>query len=584
MPRSLKKFVNLVSVAVIGLSLFATPLTARAATVNATQTAKLSFTFDDGLKSTITQAAPTLAKYGYTGTSYVTTGCVGMTSANNTCHANTDAIYMTWAQIKQLQNTYKWEIGSHTVSHPYLASSDAEDGQPNVLTPAQVTAELANSRTALAAQGITATDFATPYGDYTPPVLAQIAKYYATQRGFADTGYNNWPSSDYLLRVQQVQAGVSVATVKGYIDAAVANKQWLILVFHDIKTNASTNPDDYEYKTADLDAIAAYAKTKGITNANVNQGRVTSDINLFSNGSFNSGIASGWSTDVPTAVSKDSGTNGSYPDATNSAKLVATNRPAHLFSSQIAVDPSTTYSLRTFINMQKLTSGEASFYIDEYDGFGNWISGQYKGGERSVFVENVNFNYKPSSSRVAKIRYQVGVGANTGITAFVDNVQMFPLTTTSTPAPTNLLSNGTFDAGLAGWSTNSPTTISADALNNGSPANATNSVKLASTTVNRHLFSPTVAVVSGRTYSLNGYLNVKTIASGEVGFYIDEYDNAGNWISGQYKTGVRSVGAGNVAMSYSPTSSTVAKASLQVIVMGNSGTAAYFDDASWYAN
>ena len=76
----------------------------------------------------------------------------------------------------------------------------------------------------------------------------------------------------------------------------------------------------------------------------------------------------------------------------------------------------------------------------------------------------------------------------------------------------------------------------------------------------------------------------KTIASGEVGFYIDEYDNAGNWISGQYKTGVRSVGAGNVAMSYSPTSSTVAKASLQVIVMGNSGTAAYFDDASWYAN
>ena len=186
-----------------------TPLHALAATTNITPTAKISFTFDDGLASASTQAAPTLAKYGFSATDYVITGCVGMSTAPNTCHANTDATYLTWAQVQALQNTSHWEIASHTVSHPYLASKDATDGQPNVLTPAQVTTELVNSRSAFAAQGITATDFATPYGDYTPPVLAQIAKYYASMRGFADTGYNTWPGSDYLIRDQQVQAGVS---------------------------------------------------------------------------------------------------------------------------------------------------------------------------------------------------------------------------------------------------------------------------------------------------------------------------------------------------------------------------------------
>src|SRR6185295_12541648 len=145
------------------------------------------------------------------------------TTAPNTCHANTDALYMSWDQVNQLKNTYGWEIASHTATHPYLASSDASDGQPNVLTQAQVAQELTQSKTDLAAHGINATDMATPYGDYNMSVLAEIAKNFATQRGFADIGYNAWPNSDYLIREQQVQGNISVATVKGYIDSAMAN-------------------------------------------------------------------------------------------------------------------------------------------------------------------------------------------------------------------------------------------------------------------------------------------------------------------------------------------------------------------------
>ena len=41
---------------------------AQALVANATAEPKVSFTFDDGLASALTQAAPTLKKYGYSGT------------------------------------------------------------------------------------------------------------------------------------------------------------------------------------------------------------------------------------------------------------------------------------------------------------------------------------------------------------------------------------------------------------------------------------------------------------------------------------------------------------------------------------
>jgi peptidoglycan/xylan/chitin deacetylase (PgdA/CDA1 family) len=563
------------------VTLLGAPMRTYAATTNPAPAAKVSFTFDDGYASAYSQAAPTLAKYGFSGTDYVITGLVGKRGMRSNQNVIDNRTYMTWSEVKQLQSTYKWEIGSHTVTHPYLASTDPVE-QPNPLTPAQITQEIVNSKTALAAQGINATAFAPPYGDYNMPVLAEIAKNYGSMRGFADTGYNTWPNNEYLLRVQQVQAGVSVATVKGYIDAAIQNKQWLILVFHEIKTNPSVDPDDYEYKTSDLDQIAAYVKLKNMPVVNPSSAMATSDTNLLPNSSFNNGVADGWTTDTPAAVTKDTANNGSYPDATNAIKFVAGSTESHLFSPKTTVDPNTTYLLKNFLNVQKLTSGELGFYIDEYDSFGNWISGQYKTAERSVFVENLNFTYKPSSANVSKASLQVFATANSGITAYLDNTQWFPLSSVAPPAQQNLVTNGTFDAGLSqGWTTDDPTRIVLDTANNGSPANPVNSIKMTAQTANKHLFSPKVAVDGTKTYSLSSYLNLKQITSGEVGYYIDEYDVNGNWISGQYKRGVSQIGAGNVGFAYQPTSASVRQASLQVVSMGNSNTVAYIDDVKW---
>lgn len=571
------------------------PAISHASTINSSTAAKISFTFDDSLQSAYTQAAPTLSKYGLTGTDYAITNCIGMTVVPNSCLANTETPYMTWAQVQALQNAYGWEIGSHTVDHKCLVSSAAQDPsdcQSKYLTSAQVTSELVNSKSALASNGINATDFAPPYGDYNLSALAQIAKYYASMRQFKNdaNNVNSAPYSDYYLQNFPVlEKTDTVSTVKSQIDTAIANNQWLILTFHNILPNPSQTPEDYEYSTAELDQIAAYVKAKQsaglIKSVNINKGLITNSKNMFPNSSFNNGISGGWTTDAASNITWDKNSNGSYPDPTNSVKLTSAIKNAHLFSPQVAVDPNTTYLLKNFLNVQSLATGEVAFYVDEYDVFGNWISGQYKARENSKFVESMNFSYTPSSKNVAKARLQVIV-AGSSITAYLDNAQMFPLSV-STPPPvtqTNLVANGTFDSGISsGWQTDDPVNILADANNNGSSLNPINSVKLLSTSKNSHLFSPKIPVSISNSYSLSAYLNLVSLQSGGVAFYIDEYDQNGNWISGQYKSQISSVVKGNVSLSYTPSTSNVKSASLQIIVIGNSVLNAYIDDITWYA-
>jgi peptidoglycan/xylan/chitin deacetylase (PgdA/CDA1 family) len=375
----------------------------------------VSFTFDDGLTSTLDKAAPTLAKYGFQGTSYVIPGCVG---TKGLCAANTDGDYMDWQQIKQLQHTYSWEIGSHGLTHPSFST----------LSAAKQDYELKESKRLLAEQGIDARTFATPYGDYNHKTIAAAAKYYEAHRGFWDKGFNRWPYNDYLLSVQQIQSGISLEQAKRYIDITAAKKQWLILVFHDIKDNPSPNPDDFEYSTASLDTLAAYVKQKNLRVSTVQDGIISSNVNLLSNSSFSQGITHGWSTDTPEYVKIDTGNNGSFPEPKHAVVLRSSDTSAHLFSPKIDVTPAATYMIKSFLNVTKRSGGDIGYYIDEYDGSGTWISGQWKVSEPTAFVETISFPYKPSSLKVRKARLQIYTSPGTGIEAYVDSFAWFPLT------------------------------------------------------------------------------------------------------------------------------------------------------------
>lgn len=565
---------SLLSLAVAAL--LWSPGTAQATTV-LSPTAKITFTFDDGLATTYTTAAPILQRYGLTGTSYVITNCVGMTTVPNKCLASQDDAYMTWAQVQALQNSYGWEIGSHTVDHKCLVSSrttDPDTCPQKALTQAQVTAELINSKTALASHGITATSFAPPYGDYNNYVLSEVAKFYSSMRGFAEQGTNDWGASDYLLRTLSVQEGTTpVATIEAAIDQAMANNTWLVLSFHDIQTAPSTNPDDYEYGAAELEQLAAYVQAKqvggGLQNTNVTQGIPTGDSNLMPNSTFDAGISQGWSTDAPAAIKANNANHGSYPSPTNAIEFTGTTSATHLFSPRIAVDPQQSYLLKSFINVDKNPGGIFAFYIDEYDAAGNWISGQYKGGESGSFVETMNFVYKPTSTRVAKSSLQF-IALGSGVHAYLDNVQWYsenqPVVTP--PPVTNLLTTPNFSAG---WHTNdaSAVTVTSGAVN--VTAGATTS----------YLFSPLVSVDAATSYLITNQLNLTQINSSVLAYYIDEYDANGNWISGQYKLDKAAPLSDTIGFSYQPTSAAVKQASLQVIFVGGSGIKATINNISW---
>lgn len=580
--KYIKAFVFAAIVIIMALPL---PAAAVVAPHNVEPFAKVSFTFDDGLANTLTEAAPTLAAHGLTGTSFATTDCIGMTAVPNTCAADPDVSYMSWEQLTELRDIYGWEIGGHSVSHPMLDT----DG----LTEAELAAEITGGKQILMDHGFEPTNFATPYGDYDNRVLAEIARSYASHRGFWDVSNNSWPYNDYILNNMQVQAGVEVSDVLARVDQAIAGKHWLILTFHGIFQNPSSDPEDYQYATADLNTIAAYVKTKqdeGLLKAvNIEDGLVTSDTNLLPNGDLAAGISGGWTTDTPANVVADAANNGSYPESQNSVRITAgPTGNSHFFSPKIEVQHTKTYMLQSFLNITARSGGELGYYIDEYNLNGDWVSGKWVKAKVAHMVSQENFTYTPSSMQVAKASLQVYVTPGSGITAYVDSFRWFALEEEATPPPPppteNLLPNSSFDNGIAdGWATNNSMAFTADSGGNGSPDNPESALRLLAGDSNASLFAPLVDVDHTLAYSVSAYLDIQTLTQHEVAFYIDEYDIGGNWLSGQYKLAKRDTGIEVIGFDYQTTSDLVKKSGLQVILVGHSGITGYLDDVKFLA-
>ena len=441
---------SLFIIATVAPSLSGLSLTAYAATAPNTG-ARVSFTFDDGLSSALI-AASVLKTYGYTGTDYVITNCVGMiaNATNNACAADQAKNYMTWNDIANLHTNYGWEIGSHTLNHPLTAAADNP-----TLTDAMLDQEMRQSQQALQAQSYNAFDFATPYGDYDNRSIAVAAKYYYSHRAFQDLTYStdpisntfpyynprsSYPYNNYLLSVVPVEGDVSVATVKGYIDQAKSNNQWVIFVFHEIKADTDTSYDPaldaYQYRAGDLASIAAYVQSQAIPVVNIEDG-LASGTNIMPNSTFNDGISLGWTTDSPTTIIADKQTttlaghgsfDGTITGALNSILLKGSATDTHLFSPKVTVTAGTTYTLKNYLNLASST-GEVDFYIDEYDAAGNDLgTGRYIAGitgtnsASDVQVGSVNALYTPTSPTIASARMQVIVhGA--GTVAYIDNLE-----------------------------------------------------------------------------------------------------------------------------------------------------------------
>lgn len=199
---------------------------------------KVTLSFDDGHNTVFSEAKPAMDKYGLRGTAYVITNQHDGATPNR----------MTLAQLKTL-DALGWDIASHTKNHKYLIT-DAP-------TVPQVTEELLSSKQWLIKNGFYrgSQHLATPGGQFTPAVLDEIKQYYSTHRTVMD-GTEYYPPADpYRLKIQNVLNTTTVATVKGWIDSAATNDEWLILLFHYFMSPADA---DTKVLPADFQAMIDY--------------------------------------------------------------------------------------------------------------------------------------------------------------------------------------------------------------------------------------------------------------------------------------------------------------------------------------
>lgn len=174
----------------------------------------ISLTFDDGHEDNTSTALPLLNQYGFKTTQcYATNFIEGQPNAE--------------VGVMEFFNSGH-EICSHTVSHPFLTTLDTVTLDYELKHSQQYLEQLI---------GQPVVNFASPYGDYNANVNDIIDNYYGSHRT-VDEGFNSKDNFDiYRIRVQNMLDTTTAAQVQAWIDQAIADNTWLVLVYHRVANN-----------------------------------------------------------------------------------------------------------------------------------------------------------------------------------------------------------------------------------------------------------------------------------------------------------------------------------------------------------
>ena len=199
----------------------------------------VSLTFDDGYANQYTAAAPILAAHGMQGTFFVPSGSVGSSG------------YMTWSQVSALAAAGN-EIGGHTVNHVDLPTVNAD----------QARQEICADRDALLQHGLAVTDFAYPFGDFSPSVESIVQ-----ECGYNSARTTSWygatcgnpcteslpPRDTYATTIVAFGASQTVAAIENNIMAAESHGGWAQVLVHRVCDNCGTGAMSPEDLSALLD-------------------------------------------------------------------------------------------------------------------------------------------------------------------------------------------------------------------------------------------------------------------------------------------------------------------------------------------
>jgi peptidoglycan/xylan/chitin deacetylase (PgdA/CDA1 family) len=209
----------------------------------------VSLTFDDGTRSHHDVALPALQASGLRGTFYLVSGYLDDARSQ----------FLTTDMAKELARS-GMEIGSHTVSHPRLPG----------LSPAEVRHELGDSRKELEHRlSVRVEDFASPFGESTPTVRDEARARYRSHRTVE--GRHNLVEflDPARLEGRLVLDTTTPADVEGWLREAEAEGGWVILIFHDLRTQ----PGDYDTTPEAFQQMIDAVERSGLTVRTVSEAR-----------------------------------------------------------------------------------------------------------------------------------------------------------------------------------------------------------------------------------------------------------------------------------------------------------------------
>lgn len=198
------------------------------------------FTIDDGYADLYTQAYPQFSPRSLHATAFIISNQIGAGGR------------VTSAQLLEMQGN-GWTVANHTANHYTLTTQNE----------AEQTAEIEECRTDLVALGLTGGDHvAYPGGAYNATTRTVMASLGMLTGRTTAAGYNTIGVTPRdVLNGHGLNASVSLATAKGYVDTAVTNKTTVCFILHGIVTGT---PTSLEWNVNDLAALIAYCRQQSV--------------------------------------------------------------------------------------------------------------------------------------------------------------------------------------------------------------------------------------------------------------------------------------------------------------------------------
>ncbi|OQX51834.1 MAG: hypothetical protein B5M53_10205 [Candidatus Cloacimonas sp. 4484_209] len=188
--------------------------------------ALITISFDDGLISQYENAFPLFKSRNIPATVFINTFRVSRKGVMGILNSNR----MNIEQLRELQNS-GWEIGSHTVFHPYLTK----------VNRFRLVYELKESKRWLSSRGFIVETISYPYGDYNEKVTEIAKRYYKIARIGGSKTYVGYKPQDIIDRFNyqgiRITKFTTVNQIKKWVDLAIEKKEWIHFNLHNVAEN-----------------------------------------------------------------------------------------------------------------------------------------------------------------------------------------------------------------------------------------------------------------------------------------------------------------------------------------------------------